>query len=253
MKNILVYSIAATCLAHAAMAEETKVSRTVVVSGNAGTPHIVFSTNITTKIVTHASGGSSTNMTTHVFSSPGGEGVANVQVKIFNAKGEDITSAKGVGTEEKVTWLGVTTEAVDEAVRSQVSLDPEVGLTVHGVSPDSPAAKAGVMKHDILVRFNDQLLMEPGQLSKLVKAKKPGDRVKLTYLRKGKETKADVALEEHTVVDSGNMQVLDLGDMGGTLNIDATELLKGIKLNDSNLNVMIEAAVKAMEKNKADK
>ena len=36
MKNILLFGIAATVMAHAAMAEETKVSRTVVVSGNSG-------------------------------------------------------------------------------------------------------------------------------------------------------------------------------------------------------------------------
>jgi hypothetical protein len=77
--------------------------------------------------------------------------------------------------------------------------------------------------------------------------------VKLTYLRKGKEAKTEVTLDEHTETSSGNVQVLDLGDMGGTLNINAADLLKGINLSDTNLNSMIEAALKAVEKPKTDK
>lgn len=253
MKNIVVYGVAITCMAHAVLAGETKVSRTVVVSGNAGTPHLVFSTNITTKVFASSSSNGASNITTKTFSSSDGDGVANVQVKVFNAKGEDITPAPGAGTERKVTWLGVTAEETDDVVRSQLPIESGAGLTIHGVTPDSPAAKAGLLKHDILIRLNDQLLMEPRQLSKLVQAKKPGDRVKLTYLRKGKEVKTEVTLDEHAEANSGNVQVLDLGDMGGTLNINAADLLKGIKLSDTNLNSMIEAALKAVEQPKTDK
>ena len=253
MKSILLYGIAATVMAHSVLAGETKVSRTVVVSGNAGTPHLVFSTNITTRVFASSSANGASNITTRTFSSSGGDGVANVQVKVFNAKGEDITPASGAGTERKVTWLGVTAEETDDVVRSQLPIESGAGLTIHGVTPDSPAAKAGLLKHDILICLNDQLLMEPRQLSKLVQAKKPGDRVKLTYLRKGKEAKTEVTLDEHTETSSGNVQVLDLGDMGGTLNINAADLLKGINLSDTNLNSMIEAALKAVEKPKTDK
>lgn len=253
MKSILLYGIAATVMAHSVLAGETKVSRTVVVSGNAGTPHLVFSTNITTRVFASSSANGASNITTRTFSSSGGDGVANVQVKVFNAKGEDITPASGAGTERKVTWLGVTAEETDDVVRSQLLIESGAGLTIHGVTPDSPAAKAGLLKHDILICLNDQLLMEPRQLSKLVQSKKPGDRVKLTYLRKGKEAKTEVTLDEHTETSSGNVQVLDLGDMGGTLNINAADLLKGLNLSDTNLNSMIEAALKAVEKPKTDK
>jgi C-terminal processing protease CtpA/Prc len=253
MKSILVYGIATTFMAYAVMAGETKVSRTVVVSGNSGTPHLVFSTNITTRVFTSSSSNGASNTMTRSFSSSGGDGVANVQVKVFNAKGEDITPASGDGTARKVTWLGVTTEETDDVVRSQLPIESGAGLTIHGVTPDSPAAKAGLLKYDILIRLNDQLLMEPRQLSKLVQAKKPGERVKLTYLRKGKEAQTEVALDEHAEMSSPNVQVLDLGDMGGTLNINAADLLKGINLSDTNLSSMIEAALKAVEKPKADK
>ena len=252
MKNILLYGIAATVMAHSVIAEETKVKQMVVVSGNAGTPHLVFSTNIITKVSSSSSATGASNITIRTFSSSGEDGFANLQVKVFNATGEDISPASGAGTERKVTWLGVTAEETDDVVRSQLPIESGAGLTIHGVTPDSPAAKAGLLKHDILIRLNDQLLMESHQLSKLVQAKKPGDHVILTYLRKGKEEKTEATLDEQTE-SYGNIQVLNLGDMGGTLKIDVAGMLKDVNLGDTNVILMIEAALKAAEQPKADK
>ena len=134
-------------------------------------------------------------------------------------------SAAGAGASEaaaaKAVWLGVTTEAASDEVRSQLSLDPGVGLTVFGVTPDSPAAAAGLQNHDILVRFGDQKLMDPDQLRNLVRAKKAGDPVELTYVRKGREAKASAILAEHEVVDSDGGQVIDLGNF----NLDVSKLI----------------------------
>lgn len=271
MKGIL-YGLAATCMVHAVATAETK-TQTIVLSANSESPHIVFSTNIT---ITGTSGGAgggaggmvnvngkvvtfSTNFTTKVVTSSkkginvskGDDGTAQVSVKVFNADGDEVSSAMP-GKEKKVTRMGVSTDEIDEVVREQLGLDSGAGLAVLAVTPDSPAAKAGVMKNDILIRLDDQLLVDPRQLGKLVMAKKPGDKVKLVYLRKGKEGKAEVTLDEHAEWGQGQVQLLDLGDMGGALNVNISELLKGIKVNDSNITSMIEEAMKAVEKSKKD-
>lgn len=233
MKSMILYGIAVAVMAQSVVAEEASV-QTVVIAANNEKPLLLFSTNITTKCVVGSAGAAD----------------ANVKVQVFHVKGEKLASS--TGAEQKSTWLGVTAEELDEVVRSQLSLASGAGLTIHGVVPDSPAAKAGLMKNDILLRLNDQLLMEPRQLSKLIRSKKPGEHVTLTYLRKGKELQSDVTLGEHAVSVDGGVQVLDLGDMGGALNINVAELLKGVKLSDTNLNSMIEAAVKAVEKQKTE-
>lgn len=48
-------------------------------------------------------------------------------------------------------WLGVECFPVDEALRAQLSLGEETGLLVTRVMPDSPAAKAGLQQHDVLI------------------------------------------------------------------------------------------------------
>jgi hypothetical protein len=101
------------------------------------------------------------------------------------------------GKTEKVTWLGVAAEPVGDDVRAQLPLQAGEGLSVRHVMPDSPAAKAGLEEHDILTRLDDQILVSSEQFKSLVKMRKPGDSVKLTYLRKGEKKEATAALVEH--------------------------------------------------------
>ena len=87
---------------------------------------------------------------------------------------------------KNVAWLGVSTAEASEALASQLDLQPGVGLIVTYVVAESPAAKAGVQKNDLLVNFDDQSLVHPAQLRKLVRSRQPADTVKLGYYRAGK-------------------------------------------------------------------
>jgi hypothetical protein len=99
----------------------------------------------------------------------------------------------------KVTWLGVAAEPVSDEVRAQLPLKEGEGLLVTHVAPDSPAAKAGIEQHDIITRFDSQILVSAEQLKSLVKMHKPGDKVKITALRKGLSRDSEAALDEHEV------------------------------------------------------
>ena len=93
-----------------------------------------------------------------------------------------------------VAWLGISSVEASEALTSQLDLEPGVGLVITYVAPDSPAAKAGLKKNDVLVRFDDQSLVHPAQLRKLVRVRKEGDEVKLAFYRGGKKQTASVTL-----------------------------------------------------------
>ena len=47
-------------------------------------------------------------------------------------------------------WLGIATAKVDEVLAAQLDLPDGVGATVKLVLPDSPAAKSGINKHDVI-------------------------------------------------------------------------------------------------------
>jgi hypothetical protein len=91
-------------------------------------------------------------------------------------------------------WLGVLAEEAPEALAAQLQLDPGVGLLVSYVAPEGPSAKAGLQKNDLLVQFNNQDLVHPAQLRKLVQARKEGDEVQLSYYRAGKKESMTVKL-----------------------------------------------------------
>ena len=93
-----------------------------------------------------------------------------------------------------VTFLGVETSPIPSVVCDQLGIAKGFGLVVDYVVPDGPAAAAGVQQNDILKMLNDQILLEPGQLAKLVRSYSEGTTVTLTVLRKGQEQKISVKL-----------------------------------------------------------
>src|SRR5215831_8095409 len=98
-----------------------------------------------------------------------------------------------------VTYLGVDTSQVPTVVSDQLGLAKGFGLVVHYVEPNSPAATAGVQQNDILKMLNDQILIEPSQLRKLLQTFPEGTEVTLTVLRKGQEQKLTAKLSRKEV------------------------------------------------------
>jgi hypothetical protein len=109
------------------------------------------------------------------------------------------------GPKVAVTFLGVETSSVPRVVSEQLGLAKGFGLVVDYVVPEGPAAAAGVQQSDILKMLNDQILMEPDQLSKLIRSYSEGTSVTLTILRKGAETKVTVKLGKREVPSRNNM------------------------------------------------
>ena len=103
------------------------------------------------------------------------------------------------GPKVPVTYLGVDTSQVPTVVSEQLGLAKGFGLVVDYVEPNSPAATAGVQQNDILKMLNDQILVEPSQLRKLLQTFPEGTDVTLTVLRKGQEQKLTAKLAKKEV------------------------------------------------------
>src|SRR5215475_2522531 len=96
-------------------------------------------------------------------------------------------------------YLGVETSQVPSVVSEQLGLSKGLGLVVEYVVPNSPAAAAGIQQNDILRMLNDQILIEPSQLRKLLQTFPEGTEVTLTVLRKGQEQKLTAKLAKKEV------------------------------------------------------
>lgn len=70
------------------------------------------------------------------------------------------------------------------------------GVKIGGVSDDSPAAKAGLLKGDVITSFNGKPVKNLKDYSNLLKEHKPGDKVKVTFDRNGEKKEVDLILTE---------------------------------------------------------
>jgi membrane-associated protease RseP (regulator of RpoE activity) len=134
-------------------------------------------------------------------------------------------------------WLGVSATEASDALASQLDLQAGVGLLVTYVSTESPAAKAGLQKNDVLVSFEDQSLVHPAQLRKLVRSRKAGDSVKLGFYRAGKLQTVSVKLGKRAV-------------QAGPFDAEQRNLENGLhelqkQLKDLHLDVMIRDQMNA--------
>jgi len=84
--------------------------------------------------------------------------------------------------------IGINCEPVSDQLRSHLNLESGVGLIVQSVSEESPAAIAGIQKHDILMFADDTELTSVAELSGVVeRAGKENKSFSLTAIRAGNE------------------------------------------------------------------
>jgi membrane-associated protease RseP (regulator of RpoE activity) len=91
-------------------------------------------------------------------------------------------------------WLGVQIQPLDEGLREAFDFR-KPGVLVGEVSPGSPAARAGIMRGDILVSVDGKQVANPEELTAAVRAHQPGDSVAIGRVRDGKEQRVNVLLE----------------------------------------------------------
>lgn len=93
-------------------------------------------------------------------------------------------------------WLGVEIRTLDEEFKGRDQVKADKGVYVDGVRDDSPAEKAGLMKGDVITKFNSTELTAADELIDLVSDSKAGDEVTLTLIRDGKTITQKVILGE---------------------------------------------------------
>lgn len=155
-----------------------------------------------------------------------------------------------------MTFLGVETSQLPDVVSEQLGLTKGLGLVVDYVVPNSPAASAGIQQNDILKMLNDQILVEPSQLRKLLQTFSDGTDVTLTILRKGQEQKITVKLtkkempQRHSFFPGGGNHEWDWDfDSTGDIGQQMQEMKEQLKqqFGDAQRGVVRDAVMKAHE------
>jgi len=93
-------------------------------------------------------------------------------------------------------YMGVSTLTVTSDLQREYGLSRSSGILVAQVTPGAPAAKAGIQQGDIIVKVDDEEMVESPDLLVAIRDKKPGDKVEVTIDRNGTTLVVTVTLEE---------------------------------------------------------
>ncbi len=99
----------------------------------------------------------------------------------------------------KVThgFLGVYIQDLTPELAKRFGLKEPKGVLISDIMPNSPAAKAGLKKGDVIIRFNDKEVSDSWALRRLVASTPPRERVKIEIMRQGKNYTIWVTLGEY--------------------------------------------------------
>jgi len=110
--------------------------------------------------------------------------------------------------EVKRAYLGVSSAAVDSGVARQLKLPADRGALVQEVVRGGPADKAGMRGGrgqtqsglssggDLIVKFGDKEISDPGALPHVISSYKPGEKVRSEYFRGDQRRSSQVTLGE---------------------------------------------------------
>jgi serine protease Do len=93
-------------------------------------------------------------------------------------------------------FIGVQIQPVTGELADNLQLKDAKGALVAEAQKDAPAAGAGIKSGDVITAVNGDPVANPKDLSRRVGAMRPGDSVKLTFVRDGKEQTVSVKLGE---------------------------------------------------------
>ncbi|MGW8303520.1 MAG: DegQ family serine endoprotease, partial [Desulfobacterales bacterium] len=84
-------------------------------------------------------------------------------------------------------WLGIMIQDITPELAKSFKIKSDKGVLISDIVKGSPAEKAGLMRGDVILRFDGKEIENAHRLSQLAAATPPGTLTKIDLLRNGKE------------------------------------------------------------------
>ena len=130
--------------------------------------------------------------------------IVNKAVDDFKKYGTYQRAMIGINGSDVSTYVDVEKEKGNE-----VDLGTMEGIYIAEVVEDGAAADGGLQKGDVITKIDDQKVKQFGELQGIRAQKRPGDKVKITYLRNKKEKTITLTLKN----EQGNTKVVKNADV----------------------------------------
>jgi len=92
--------------------------------------------------------------------------------------------------------LGIEMMPVSNVDAEYYGLPRNTGVLIMGLSPEGPAARAGLREEDVVVAIDGESIDRPGQLQLMIAQRRPGDQVTVRFYRDGEPREVRVRLGE---------------------------------------------------------
>ncbi|HLZ86152.1 MAG TPA: trypsin-like peptidase domain-containing protein [Puia sp.] len=95
-------------------------------------------------------------------------------------------------------YLGISMapEGLDDARKKELGINDDVdGVYVIEVDPQGAAGEAGIRKGDVIVKIDGQAVNSDARLAELIARQKPGDKIRITYVRGGEQHESEATLK----------------------------------------------------------
>jgi serine protease Do len=107
---------------------------------------------------------------------------------------EVLPSIKAKGKPD-MGWLGVSAQPVTPDLAAALGLAEPIGALVNGVEKGSPAARAGLMRGDVIVELDGKKILVPAELPRMVAFGHIGKTVKLKVIRQNRVLELNAVIE----------------------------------------------------------
>ncbi|MBI2840512.1 MAG: Do family serine endopeptidase [Acidobacteria bacterium] len=131
-------------------------------------------------------------------------------------------------------FLGLVPDPVTPEIQASLHLANTSGALVKDVTDNTPAARAGIRRYDVITEINGQPVRDHTDLYRIVAATEPGARVEIKLLRDGKFVGTKVTLEERPPEQSAEAPTPDVNDP------QTTPQSLGIEVQDLNAELAAE-------------
>jgi len=107
---------------------------------------------------------------------------------------EELRKANGGAIRTSGAFLGVGTVTINQDIAARLSLGIDKGVIVQSVEPGSGADRAGVLVNDAVVSLDGAPVASVADVGRVVRSKKPGDKLKIDLVREGKKQTVEAEL-----------------------------------------------------------
>ncbi|MFQ5822826.1 MAG: PDZ domain-containing protein [bacterium] len=97
---------------------------------------------------------------------------------------------------DEQSWIGVYVQNLDKDMRRYLDIKERHGVLINDVAEDSPAEEAGLREEDVIIRFDGKRIRNNEDLTRAIRRKEPGDKVKIEIIRDGEKKKVELKIGE---------------------------------------------------------